>query len=321
MTIKRLLLFPGQGTQTVGMGNDIFETFELASVFRFRMANLISVDLFNLMQDGPKEELNLSMNSQPAIVTMSLAIMKILEEKSGKSVNDFASALLGHSLGEYTATAVADFLSDENIVQIVKTRGEFMQEATQEIDAGMGVILGLDIESIESICKSNSENNKVCVVANDNCNGQVTISGHKDVVQKVLDLAKEKGAKRGMILPIASAPHSPLMKLAQTNMEELLSRKDFNKNVIPVLSNRTTEIVNDGKIWRDLLVQQMTQGVRFRECILNAHKLGFNQFVEIGPGNVLSNLVKKIIPDADIISVNSVESINEFVDTIKKENL
>ncbi|MEM1400008.1 MAG: ACP S-malonyltransferase [Pseudomonadota bacterium] len=287
-------VFPGQGSQKIGMGKALFDASAAArSVFE-EVDDALSSRLSGLIFEGNEDELRLTENAQPAIMTVSLAAVAAVKEATGKEVADLASHVAGHSLGEYSALAAAGALGVGQTAQLVRLRGKAMQQAVAVGEGAMAALLGLGAEAVDSVTDEASAAGGICVTANDNSDGQIVISGSKTAVERAVDLAKDKGARRAVMLEVSAPFHCSLMQPAADAMHEALADTSINAPAVPVIANVTAAPVQDADAIRALLVQQVTGQVRWRESVLVLAKLGVQRQVELGPGSVLTGLVRRI---------------------------
>jgi len=307
-----MLVLPGQGSQFVGMGKDLAENFDIAKNIFAELDHALSQNLSKIMFEGPAEELNLTTNSQPAIMAVSIAALRVWQDLSGLTVKDAFTYIAGHSLGEYSALCAAGSLSLHDTAKLLRVRGDAMQRAVPVGEGAMAVILGLDIDAVNKVCGEASAVG-VCELANDNAPGQIVISGVKAAIEKAAELAVAAGAKRAMMLPVSTAPHSSLMGPARAEIEIALRDMTLVQPVIPIISNRTAAPVQASEEIKNLLIEQMTRGVRWRESILAAESLGVDEVVEFGPGKVLSGLTGRISANLAAVSVGTPEEIKKFI--------
>ena len=307
---KRAFLFPGQGSQSVGMGRDLAETFVEAKAVFQEVDEALHQNLSDLIWHGDIKDLTQTQNAQPAIMAVSIAILRVLESQ-GFSLKENVSLLAGHSLGEYTALCATGTLTLSQTARILKTRGLAMAEAGRIEAGGMMAVLGLDPEIVQKIASDSG-----CYVANDNGAGQWVLSGSLVALSTAKMRAESLGAKRVIPLPVSGAFHSPLMKSAQEKIKEVLEEINFQKPEIPVVSNVTAkaEITN----FADLLIQHVAAPVRWRESVLYMQSQGISHFTECGPGNILSGLVRRILPESVQEKTNDVNSIQAFLDDFQK---
>ena len=283
--MSKIFVFPGQGAQTVGMGRELYETNAAARAVFDEVDEALGQKLSDIIFNGPMEELTLTANVQPAIMATSIAMLRALNE----SVPEFVA---GHSLGEYTALCAAGAISLGDTARLVRTRGNAMQNAVPVGRGLTAVVLGLDIDVVRDICVKTG-----CDVANDNCPGQVVISGAKEIVEESMEALKAAGAKRAMPLALSVPVHCKLQEPAAEEMRTALESVDIHTPNAKFISNKTADIMMDPDEIKDELVYQMTHGVRWRESVLKMHKLGITDMVEIGPGSVLTGLAGRICPE------------------------
>ena len=304
------ILFPGQGSQYVGMGSDFYERFDLVKKIFKTVDKTLGFSLSSIIMNGPETELKLTQNTQPAIMTIGVSIFNVLNKKFDLSLND-AKFFAGHSLGEYTALVCAGSLTIEKAAYLLHERGKAMQEAVPTGQGAMTAILGMTINEIEKEINLLPKE-EICEIANDNSNGQVVVSGTRAVIE-ILNENLKKKKKRGIILPVSAPFHSSLMKQASERMKDKIASTDFLKLKPSIISNVTAKEENDINIIKSLLVDQITSRVRWRESVDFMIKERVTDFLEIGPGKVLSGLVKKINKDVKITNINSVEEIDNYV--------
>lgn len=306
---KTALLFAGQGAQFVGMGKDLAEAFPSARSF-FEQANeALGYDLTGVCFSGPEPELTKTENAQPGIFLVSWIAYQLLKER----VPDLSfHAAAGLSLGEFTALAAAGALSFEDGLRIVRLRGRFMQEACDASRGGMAAVIGLDEAATREICAQAG-----VVLANLNCPGQLVISGDSDAIIRACDLAKAKGARRALPLPVAGAYHSPLMASAQPKLESELSRVTVRPPVVPVISNVTAQPHDTPDQIRARLIEQVTSSVRWEESMRYLVAQGFTRFIELGPGSALTGFLKRIEKSATVVNVADVASLESAVKILR----
>jgi len=310
---KIAFLFPGQGSQAVGMGKDLVDTYPTAKAIFQEANDALGFDLSKLCFEGPEDDLKLTTNTQPAILTTSIAALRVFQEQIGLDV----SFVAGHSLGEYSALVCAGALSFADAVQTVRKRGQFMQEAVPVGVGTMAAIMNLEQTKIEELCKQVSKPENIAMLANLNSPDQYVISGHVDAINQVVELAKAAGAKRAMLLPVSAPFHSSLMKPAAERLAEVLRGITFNDLYIPLINNAETDILNSGAMARESLIRQMYKSVQWETSMRKLIEQGVSTFIEIGPGKVLTGLLKRIEKTATGLNVSDVKSIESVVQTLK----
>ncbi|MEA3041281.1 MAG: [acyl-carrier-protein] S-malonyltransferase [Sphingomonadales bacterium] len=305
----RAFIFPGQGSQSVGMGKALAEASATARMLFEEVDEALGQHLTRLMAEGPIEELTLTENAQPAIMANALATFRVSEIGIAKA--DFVA---GHSLGEYSALAAAGAFDVVTAARLLKLRGQAMQQAVPVGEGAMAALLGADLEIARAVAEAAAQG-EVCTVANDNDPSQVVISGHRGAVERALDIAREKGAKRALLLPVSAPFHSPLMEPAARAMEQALADTEIARPAVGLYANVTAAPVYDPAEIRRLLVEQVTGMVRWRESVAAMAEAGVTHFVEFG-GKVLSPMVKRIAPDARVTSVVTMDDIDALVKEI-----
>lgn len=310
MRMTLALLFPGQGSQFVGMGKELAAEFKAARDVFKEVDDALSQNLSALMFEGPPEELTLTENAQPAIMAASLAALKVLETEAGFSVARDAAFVAGHSLGEYSALAASGALSLTDTARLLRLRGQAMQRSVPVGLGAMAALLGVDQDIAEAVAREASQGD-VCAVANDNAPGQVVISGAKAAIERAVEIAKTKGAKRAVLLPVSAPFHCPLMGPAAGVMDEALSAVRINVPCVPVVANITASAVAAPEMIRQLLVDQVTDMVRWRESIAYLNAQGVTRYMELGAGKVLSGLNKRMAPDAQSVSIGTPEEMRQ----------
>lgn len=307
--------FPGQGSQAVGMGKALAEAFPAARAVFDEVDAALGEKLTSIIWEGPAETLQLTENAQPALMAVSLATMRVLEVEAGVSVGKDAAFVAGHSLGEYSALAAAGSLSVSDTARLLRIRGQAMQKAVPVGVGAMAALLGLDYDTAVAVAAEAAQG-QVCQAANDNGGGQVVVSGHKDAVERAVEIAKGKGAKRAMLLPVSAPFHCSLMQPAAEAMAEALAGVTIKAPAAPLVANVLASPITDPDEIRRRLVEQVTGTVRWRESVAFMASQGVNQFLEIGAGKVLSGLVKRIADGAIGISVGGPNDIASAKDAL-----
>ena len=302
----RAVLFPGQGSQYVGMGSDFYKKFDLVKKNFLLVDKSLGFSLSKIILEGPREKLQLTQNTQPAIMTIGVSVFNVLNQEYGLSLNN-SSFFAGHSLGEYTALVCAGTLSLEKAAYLLNERGKFMQESVSEKEGAMLAILGMKIDEVENEINSFSKDG-ICEISNDNSNSQIVISGERKIIEKFNENLKIK-KKKGILLSVSAPFHCSLMKSAAEKMREKINKTEFLKPSPSIISNVTAKEENDINKIKPLLIDQITSRVRWRESINYMIKKGVTSFLEMSPGKVLSGLVKKIDPNVEISNINSIEDI------------
>jgi [acyl-carrier-protein] S-malonyltransferase len=302
----RAVLFPGQGSQFVGMGSDFYQKFDRVKKIFKSVDETLGYSLSKIILDGPEGDLKLTKNTQPAIMTIGVSIFSVLNEEFGFNLNN-ANFFAGHSLGEYTALVCAKSLKLERAAYLLNERGKFMQDAVAEGAGAMIAVLGLTIKEVEKELQLLSKN-EICEIANDNSNNQVVVSGNKKSINNLSNNLKIK-KKKGIMLPVSAPFHCSLMKKAAENMKDKIFNTNFLKPKPSIISNVTAKEEMDINKIKPLLIDQITSRVRWRESVNYMIEQGVSDFIEIGPGRVLSGLVKKINKDVKVTNINSIEDI------------
>lgn len=300
-------LFPGQGSQFSGMGRDLADNFTAARLVFEEANDSLGFDLAGLCFAGSEDDLKLTANTQPAILTTSIAALRVLEQETDLK----ADCTAGHSLGEYSALVCTGALSLADAVRTVRQRGTFMQEAVPVGVGAMAAVMGLERAELEQICKDAAQG-EVVSPANFNSPGQIVIAGHASAVERAITLCKEQGAKRALPLPVSAPFHSSLMEPAAQRLESVLGEITVNPMQCPVISNVKAEAYQDQKLVKPLLVEQVCAPVRWDESVAKMVELGVDQFVEIGPGKVLSGLVKRIAKGSNIKNIGAVADLDKL---------
>jgi len=303
----RAFIFPGQGSQAVGMGVALADASRAARDVFEQVDEALGQNLFRLMRDGPDDELRLTENAQPAIMANSMAVYVALTRDGGVELTKAADFVAGHSLGEYSALCAAGTFNLATTARLLKLRGQAMQAAVPVGVGAMAALLGADVELAQRVADAAAEG-EICTVANDNDPSQVVISGHKDAIDRAIAMAKDMGAKRAVLLPVSAPFHCPLMQPAADAMDKALGETSFAAPAVPLYANVTAAPEIDPDVIRQLLVEQVTGMVRWRESVANMANAGVEEFVELG-GKVLGPMVKRIAPDAQVTSVVTIEDV------------
>ncbi|MBB6425562.1 ACP S-malonyltransferase [Sphingopyxis sp. JAI128] len=311
----RAFIFPGQGSQAVGMGKALADASPVAREVFQEVDDALGQKLFQLMSEGPEDQLTLTENAQPAIMANAIATLRVLEKEGGVTLTAKADYVAGHSLGEYSALCAAGAFDLATTARLLKTRGQAMQAAVPVGIGAMAALLGADIDTAQKLADAAAEG-EVCTVANDNDPSQVVISGHKGAVERAVALVKDYGIKRGVLLPVSAPFHCPLMQPAADAMAEALGTESPAAPLVPVVANVTASPVSDADQIRDLLVSQVTGRVRWRESVRAMEDIGIQHFVEFG-GKVLSPMVKRSAAgEVETISVISMDDIEALLKTL-----
>jgi [acyl-carrier-protein] S-malonyltransferase len=315
--MKRAFVFPGQGSQTVGMGRNIADAFPAARFLFEEVDDALSQPLSRLMFCGPESELTLTENAQPALMAASLAIIRVLEAEGGLDIGRHVAFVAGHSLGEYSALAAAGALAVGDAARLLKLRGQAMQQAVPVGEGAMAALLGLDAEAARSVAIQAAcagiDHDEVCTVANDNAPGQAVVSGHRSAVGRAIAIAREHGARRSVMLPVSAPFHSPLLAPAADIMAQALNKVALRSPRAPLIANVTARPVDDPAEIKGLLVQQVTAMVRWRESVLFLADSGIEEIVEVGAGRILCGLIKRIAPDIAALSVGAAAEVETLI--------
>jgi [acyl-carrier-protein] S-malonyltransferase len=310
-------IFPGQGSQALGMGKSLAEASPAARAVFAEVDEALGQHLSTLMWEGPEAELTLTENAQPALMAVSLAVVRVLEAEHGVKLKDVAKFVAGHSLGEYSALAAAGTFSLADAARLLKVRGRAMQLATPVGTGAMAALLGLDFQEAAAVAEAAAQG-EICQAANDNAPGQVVVSGHKAAVERAVALAKDKGAKRAVMLSVSAPFHCALMEPAAKTMADALANTPMRPPMVPVIANVVAAPLSDPAEIRKALVAQVTGTVRWRECMAGMAAQGVKVFCELGSGKVLSGLVKRTAPEAQGLALGTPDDIAQNAARLKQ---
>jgi [acyl-carrier-protein] S-malonyltransferase len=315
--MNRAFVFPGQGSQAVGMGHSLADRFPAARRLFDEVDDALSQPLSRLMFHGPESELTLTENAQPALMAVSLAVIRVLEAEGGFDIGRDVGFVAGHSLGEYSALAAARALAVGDAARLLKLRGRAMQRAVPVGAGAMAALIGLDAEAARMVAAEATcagiDHDELCSVANDNAPGQVVVSGHRSAVERAIAIAREHGARRSVMLPVSAPFHSPLLMPAADAMAEALGKVALRSPLVPLVANVTARPVENPVGIKRLLVQQVTAMVRWRESMLFLAASGVGEVIEVGAGRVLAGLVKRIAPDIAARSVGAPAAVEALI--------
>ena len=314
--MKNAFVFPGQGSQFVGMGKDLAENFASAREVFQEVDNTLNQNLFALMTGGPEHELTLTANTQPALMAVSMAVVRVLEKEFGIALKDKAAFVAGHSLGEYSAACAAGVFSLADTARLLRARGDAMQKAVPFGVGGMAAVIGVSFKDINALVEACCDENALCVAANDNSDGQVVLSGHMAAIDKAVEIAPEFGAKRCIKLPVSAPFHSPLMQPAAETMARVLMEVEARPAEIPLISNVLAEPVSDEKEIIKRLVEQVTGTVRWRETMNYLNDRSVTDVYELGAGKVLSGLFKRSFKEIHAASVCPPADMEELANNL-----
>ncbi len=311
--MKNMFMFPGQGSQTLKMGFELYQKYDVAKSIFNQVDQALGFKLSDIIFGDDEEKLLFTENTQPALMTVSIATLRCLEQEKQKNANQMCDFVAGHSLGEYSALHCAGVLSLEDTAYLLQIRGKAMAEACKKNQGSMIALLGADIEKSEELCKKAGG---TLVIANDNANGQIVLSGENNAINRAIDIANSLGIKKAIKLNVQGAFHSPLMEYAQDIMINEISKVHFTTPQIPIFANFTAQLVKNIDEIKDLLIKQITGRVRWRETLFNAQANGVNKMIEIGNGKVLAGLAKRTLDNIDIYNINNLEDllINNYLD-------
>jgi len=313
--MARAFVFPGQGSQAVGMGRDLAATYATARETFEEIDDALSQHLSRLMAEGPEDELTLTANAQPALMAVSLAVVRVVEEQGRLRLADHGAFVAGHSLGEYSALAAAGALQAPATARLLRTRGQAMQDAVPVGRGAMAALMGLDLDIVREVA-DRAAGGGVCEVANDNAPGQVVVSGDAEAVARAVALAKERGAKRAVTLPVSAPFHCRLMAPAAETMEQALAETPIAAPSLPVVSNVTAEPEREPESIRERLVEQVTRTVRWRESVQAMQARGVDTLVELGHGTTLSGLARRIDRALASRAVGAPQQIDELLESL-----
>ena len=309
------LLFPGQGSQVVGMGSEFYTNFQLVKKIFKEADEKLNFPISKLILEGPENDLQLTKNTQPAILTVSYSIFKVLKDEFNFDFSSF-KYFAGHSLGEYSALVCADSLSFNDALYLLYERGKAMQEAVPVGKGKMIAILGIKTEEIINILKSTEGEKGICEIANDNAEGQVIVSGNKERVESLQSILKDRKIK-SIPLKVSAPFHCSLMKPAENSMKEKIAKTKFINPLFKIINNVTATPENNSENIKELLVKQISSTVKWRDSIINMSATGVKNFIEVGPGKALSGMIKRTIKEANCFSINSITDIKNLTNEFK----
>ncbi|MBR2300268.1 MAG: ACP S-malonyltransferase [Alphaproteobacteria bacterium] len=313
--VKYAFVFPGQGSQHIGMGLSLYQNFATARDVFDKVDNALNQHLFKLMTEGSEQELTLTVNAQPAIMAVSMATIEVLKKEFGVDIKKI-SYVAGHSLGEYSAACTAGVFSLEDTAKLLRLRGSAMQQAVAQGIGGMAAVLGLSFQDIDALVEASSDEKHFCVAANDNTDGQVVLSGHIAAIEKAIEIAPEFGAKKAVMLPVSAPFHSPLMEPAVKPMAEALHKTPSNDPQIPLISNFSAMPSLSKEDVIANLISQITGTVRWRETMAFLSENNVTDIIEIGPSKVLSNMVKRSYKEIYTTSVHTSDDLEQLANNL-----
>tara|TARA_B110000503_G_scaffold142854_1_gene241282 strand:- start:5526 stop:6464 length:939 start_codon:yes stop_codon:yes gene_type:complete len=312
--MNRAFIFPGQGSQTIGMGKDFYESEDIAKQTFQQVNDVLGFSLSNIIFNGSAEELAITTNTQPALMATSIAILRVLQEKSGKKINELCKVVAGHSLGEYSALCAADALTLEDTTRLLHIRSSSMQKASPQGEGAMAACLGISQTSLQKMLNDLVENG-VCQIANDNVEGQIVISGHEYNIDRVVATLKDTGHK-AIKLKVSAPFHSSLIKNAESPMQTTLDSTNFSPLTVPLIANISADLVTDTTQIKENLLKQICGTVRWRETMDKLANLGIYELVEIGSGRVLTGLAKKSPHNFTIRNIASTQDLSDFLNSL-----
>jgi len=310
------LLFPGQGSQVVGMGFEFYKNFDLVKKIYKEADEKLNYQISKIILEGPEDQLQLTQNTQPAILIVSYSIFKVLKDEFGFDFKTF-KYFAGHSLGEYSALVCSESLNLSDALYLLHERGKAMQSAVPVGKGSMLAVLGLNIDEVNNLIINDKNKKGTCEIANDNADGQVIISGDKDSIESFQASLNEKKIKT-ILLKVSAPFHCSLMKPAADVMREKINNIKFNNPLLEIINNVTAKAVSDSNVIKNLLIDQIFSTVKWRESLINMSKLGVTNFVEVGPGKALTGMVKRTIKKANCFSINSIADIKNFKNEFKR---
>lgn len=313
--MKRALVYPGQGSQFIGMGKEVFDAFPVAREVFAEVDDALGQKLSEMIFSGEIADLTLTQNTQPALMAVSIAIHRVIEKESGKNIADLCSFVAGHSLGEYSALCAAGAFSLADTARLLRIRGDAMAKAVPPGKGGMAALIGVDFEKAQEVAKAASDAGS-CQAANDNGGGQVVISGEMAAIDKAIEVAGQMGIKRAIKLPVSAPFHSVLMQPAADKMREALADVKVISPKVPLIANVTAEEATDPDEIRELLVKQVTGMVRWRESVTSLKNKGVGKIIEVGAGKVLAGLVKRIEAEVETVSIQTPQDIESFITSL-----